>query len=63
MRCQDEPNLLDAIALGIYKFLCDGEVFDQVMITLVTRDPKYFGQILANCEDTVTNKVCKVFLE
>jgi len=51
LRCSDDPDLLDAISSGIYEFLCDGDVFDQIMVTLFEKDPIYFGRIVARMDE------------
>src|SRR5262252_9410986 len=62
LRCQQDPDLLDAIASGIYEFLSDGDVFDQVMVSLVSQDPVYFGGILDRLDEDKAKAVIGVVL-
>ena len=57
-----DKNLLDSIAGAIYKFLCDGDVYDQVIETLIERDPEYFGRRLAARDESVSRTVIAVVL-
>jgi hypothetical protein len=57
LRCSEDPDLLDSISSGIYEFLCDGDVFDQIIITLINTDPDFIGSCLARVEDDIARKV------
>jgi hypothetical protein len=57
-----DPNLLDSIASGIHRFLADGDIFDQVIETLIERDPEYFGRRLAAQDEAVAKTVIAVVL-
>lgn len=62
IQCQKHPDLLDSIAAGIYRFLCDGDVFDQTIETLIRLDPKYFGARLAQLDEGIAKTVIGVVL-
>ena len=62
IHCKAHPDLLDYIAKGIYDFLCDGDVFDQVVETLIVMDPDYFGRRLASLDEEKSKLVIGVVL-
>lgn len=62
-RCKEEPDLLDAIADGIHRFLCDGDVYEQVVRTLIETDPELIGRCLASVDEDVSRKVIALVLE
>lgn len=57
-----DVDLLDSIAKGIYDFLCDGDVFDQVMKTIIATDPKYVGRMIADQDEHITKSVIAVVM-
>lgn len=57
LRCQPDPDLLDSVADGIWRFLCDGDIFDYVMVTLFRDHPDYVGHIMANLEPEVSRRI------
>ena len=63
LRCQEEPDLLDAISDGIHRFLCDGDVYEQVIRTLIETDPTLIGRCLAQVDESVSRKVIALVLE
>lgn len=62
LNCQEDPDLLDSIADSIYRFLNDGDVFDQVIDTLIEKDPEYFGRCLARQDEAVAKTVIALVL-
>jgi hypothetical protein len=63
LRCHEDPDLLDSVADGIWRFLCDGDIYDFAMQTLLAQHPEYFGHILANLETEVARAIIAASLE
>jgi len=63
LQCQEDPDLLDFIADGIWRFLSDGDVFDQVMITFFQKNPEYVGHCLANLDPDLARKIVGEILD
>lgn len=50
-----DPNMLDAIADGIIRFLADGDVYEQVIRTIIASEPA----LIKRCLDAETDAVLK----
>jgi len=55
---QTDPDMLDSIADGIIRFLADGDVFEQVIATLMEREP----QLISRCLDNVKLETCRTII-
>src|SRR5215471_1971171 len=62
IRCSDDPDLLDVMARAMYEFLCDGDVYDQIVRKLVEIDPVYFGRKIGELDEAIAKKVVETIL-
>lgn len=54
---RSDPNLLDSIASGLWRFVNDGDVFDQVIKTFVEEHPQYITRILGEIEEDTLKQI------
>jgi hypothetical protein len=63
VNCHEQPNLLDAIANGIKRFLEDGDIYNNVIIALIDENPDLVGYCLGLTEVDVAKKVMDAMTE
>jgi len=61
--CQDDPEMQQAIADGILRFVADGDVLEDTVFYMISQDPELIKRCLDKQTDAVMKQLGEAFTE